>query len=200
MPKALLSREQWGHVHATAVALQSIQEAAKAHGVSIQAAYKRARREKWLVGRPATVEANRAERVERAEAAGVLVASRRQAAPVTAADAIDAEINQNGRKTRAMLSQALYHAAGQARKTKHPLAKARHIRDVASAAATVHPDQFGSAGGATGGQHEALGRVQIALVQVFGDRSSCPMLGEEIASVIKQPAQAIPIEDTGKSP
>ena len=173
MPKALLSREQWGHVHATAVALGSIREAAKAHGVSEEAAYKRAQRERWLVGKPATVEANRAVRVERAKAAGaVVVSTPTQDAHRGAADTIDAEIVQNGRETRAMLSQALRRAAGQARKTKHPLAKARHIRDVASAAATVHPDQFGDrAGGHGESGHDAEACIQAAIVMIFGDRA-----------------------------
>jgi hypothetical protein len=170
MPKALLSREQWGQVHATAVALQSITEAARAHGVSPAAALKRAQREGWLVGHASTVEANRAARVERAKAAGaIIVSAPAQDAHRPAADVIDGEIVQNGRKTRAMLSQALCHAAGQARKTRHPLAKARAIRDVASAAATVHPDQFGSAAGASGGrQQDPAIAIQQAIIAVFG--------------------------------
>jgi len=78
-----------------------------------------------------------------------------------------------------MLSQALCRAAGQARKTVHPLAKARHIRDVASAAATVHPDQFGERAGMGTVNGDAQQRLQIALVQVFGDVKGFTLGGDE---------------------
>ena len=41
-------------------------------------------------------------------------------------------------KTRALLSQALIHAAGQTRKTKHPLERAKQIQAVTNAAAKLH--------------------------------------------------------------
>ena len=185
MGQPIRTPQEWAEIHATAVALGSIRAAAKAHGVSEDAAYQRARREKWLVGTPKSVQAAREQRIERAEAAGVTVSNRVRATP--GPDILDKELHVMGQKTRHMLAQSLNHAAGQARRTKHPLARARHIRDVASAAALCHPLEFG--GGTSGGSgRDASALVQIALVQVFGDRASCPMLGE-------QPAQGIPLED-----
>ena len=100
-----------------------------------------------------------------------------------------------GGKTRAALSQALCHAAGQARKTKHPLAKARHIRDVASAAATVHPDQFGSAAGASGGRHQDPGiAIQQAIIQVFGKGPAAWGYGNPDETAAAQ------LKDTGEPP
>lgn len=50
MPAPILDAAGWAKVRDTAVALQSIRAAAQAHGIPEQAAYKRARREKWPVG------------------------------------------------------------------------------------------------------------------------------------------------------
>ena len=136
MPAPILTREEWAEVHATAVALGSIRAAAKAHGVSEDAAYQRARREKWLVGTPASVQAAREQRIERAEAAGVVVSERVRA--TAGPDILDGELRRLGQQTRQMLAHSLNHAAGQARRTRHPLARARQIKDVASAAAQVH--------------------------------------------------------------
>ena len=141
MPAALLSQAQWAEVHTTAVSLQSIKAAAKAHGVSEEAAYKRAQREGWLVGQAATVEANRAERIERAEAAGVVVSKRFQR---TGAEVLDSELREMGGQTRHLLARSLVNAAGQARRTKHPLAHARQIRDVAAASQIVHGWEAGA--------------------------------------------------------
>ena len=161
MPQPIRTREEWAEVHATAVALGSIRAAAKAHGVSEDAAYQRARREKWLVGTPASVQAAREQRIERAEAAGVALSNRVRATP--GPDILDGELRRIGQQTRHMLAQALNHAAGQARRTKQPLARARHIRDVASAAATVHPEQFGTGSTSSGAlqQNAADGGVNI---------------------------------------
>jgi hypothetical protein len=148
MPQPIRTREEWAEIHATAVALGSIRAAAKAHGVPEDAAYQRARREKWLVGIPANVQAARAERIERAEAAGVVVSNRVR--PTPGPDILHQQIREQGRQTRAMLAQALMHGAGQARRTKHPLARARQIKDLSAAAAQVHPEQFGGGrGGST---------------------------------------------------
>lgn len=137
MPPPLIPREKWSEVHASAVALGSIQGAADAHGLSRDAVWKRSQREKWFAGRPCTIERNRAERIEHARRAGVVVSSDVQRS-VSSAASLDDYIQANGQQTRAMLSQALVHASGQARRTKHPLAKARSIKDIASAAAQVH--------------------------------------------------------------
>jgi hypothetical protein len=177
MPQPIRTREEWAEVHATAVALGGIRAAAKAHGVPEDAAYQRARREKWLVGNPASVQAARAERVERAEAAGVIVSKRVRATP--GPDILHEQIWEQGQQTRVMLAQALTNAAGQARRTKHPLARARLIRDVTSAAAVLHPDQFAEGGGANGGTREdARARVNAAIVMIFGDRAAAWGLGD----------------------
>ncbi|MGA3169495.1 MAG: hypothetical protein ABSE62_00635 [Chthoniobacteraceae bacterium] len=165
MPQPIRTREEWEQIHTAAIALGSIRKAAKAHGVSEDAAYQRARREGWLVGTPASIQAARAQRIERAEAAGVAVSERVRATP--GPDILHREIHENGRQTRAMLAQALNRAAGQARRTKHPLARARHIRDVASAAAIVHPDQFRE--GAPGGSGQDA--AQAILASIFGRRT-----------------------------
>ena len=60
------------------------------------------------------------------------------AGTVSPFDAVNASLAEASTQTRAMLAQALLHAAGQARKTKHPLERSRHIRDVAAASAQVH--------------------------------------------------------------
>jgi len=167
MGQPIRTREEWAEVHATAVALGSIRAAAKAHGVSEDAAYQRARREKWLVGTPASVQAAREQRIERAEAAGVTVSERVRATP--GSDILDGELRRTGQQTRHMLAQAINHAAGQARKTKHPLLKARHIRDVSAAACHIHPEQFGSGATSSGGRHQDPGiAIKQAIIQVFG--------------------------------
>jgi len=177
MGQPIRTREEWAEVHATAVALGSIRAAAKAHGVSEDAAYQRARREKWLVGTPASVQAAREQRIERAEAAGVTVSERVRATP--GSDILDGELRRTGQQTRHMLAQALNHAAGQARKTKHPLLKARHIRDVSAAACHIHPEQFGSGATSSGAQHgDAQQRVTVAITQLFGIVESKVSAGE----------------------
>ena len=186
MPQPIRTREEWAEIHATAVALGSIRAAAKAHGVPEDAAYQRARREKWLVGTPASVQAARAQRVERAEAAGVVVSTRVRATP--GPDILHEQIRQQGQQTRAMLAQALTNAAGQARRTKHPLAHSRHIKDVTHAAALVHPLEFG-AGEGGGAGHDPKQQIQQAVVMIFGSRAS---------AWLDKPAEAIPIEDTGE--
>jgi len=196
MPQPIRTREEWAEIHATAVALGSIRAAAKAHGVPEDAAYQRARREKWLVGNPANVQAARAERVERAEAAGVVVSTRVRATP--GPDILHEQIWEQGQQTRAMLAQALTNAAGQARRTKHPLARARLIRDVASAAATVHPDQFG--GGAEencGSKEDAQARINAAIVMIFGDRAREQWAMDVTADGGTDTQPVISLEDTG---
>jgi len=60
------------------------------------------------------------------------------AGTVSPFDAVNASLAEASTQTRAMLAQALLHAAGQARKTKHPLERSRQIRNVAAASAQVH--------------------------------------------------------------
>ena len=57
---------------------------------------------------------------------------------ITPLRAVSESLADAGAQTRAMLSQALIHAAGQARKTKHPLERAKQIQAVTNAAAKVH--------------------------------------------------------------
>jgi hypothetical protein len=78
------------------------------------------------------------------------------------------DLAETGRKTRSLLATGLLHAAGQVRRTRHPLQRARAIRDVASAAATVHPAEFGTRGGASGSQQDPAFLVQQAVIQIFG--------------------------------
>ena len=197
MPQPIRTREEWAEIHATAVALGNIRAAAKAHGVPEDAAYQRARREKWLVGTPASVQAARAQRVERAEAAGVVVSTRVRATP--GPDILHEQIRQQGQQTRAMLAQALTNAAGQARRTKHPLARARHIRDVASAAATVHPDQFGDrARESTESGRDAEASIQAAIVMIFGERARGWMAKDVTAEATTDSQPAISLEETGE--
>ena len=108
---------------------------------------------------------------------------------------IDAEIVQNGRKTRAMLSQALCHAAGQARKTRHPLSKARHIRDVASAAATVHPETFGAEPRGPG--RDQPGAMVAAIAMIFGDRA-VKRLERASGAIVEVVKGSRSLEDTGE--
>jgi len=54
------------------------------------------------------------------------------------AEAVADELADTGRKTHALLAAGLLHAAGQARRTKHPLDRARQIKDVVAAASQVH--------------------------------------------------------------
>jgi hypothetical protein len=134
------TREQWEEIHATAVATGSLKAAATAHDVPYDAVCQRARRYQWLAGSPAKV-------LEARHARGLVSMSATVSPDIRgSADTLDGLIHEQGRQTRAMLAQALVHGAGQARRTKHPLAKARLIKDLTSAAAQVHPDQFGGAG------------------------------------------------------
>jgi len=108
---------------------------------------------------------------EEAEAAGVATVSQAvtpRAMP-SPARVVAQDIAETGRKTRALLATGLLHAAGQIRRTRHPLAKARAIRDVASAAATVHPAEFGG-GQPVEDSGAAQERLLAAVVSLFGSR------------------------------
>ena len=171
MPKPILTAAQWNEVQVSACALGSIKAAAERHGVSYAAARKRAERDQWPVpGSPSLALRVKAHR-EEAEAAGVASVSQAVTtrAMLSPARVVAEDLAETGRKTRALLATGLLHAAGQVRRTRHPLAKARAIRDVASAAATVHPAEFGAGLGARGGsQQDASILIQQAIVQVFG--------------------------------
>jgi hypothetical protein len=194
MAKPIRTPAEWAEIHQTAIALGSIRAAAKAHGVPEAAAYQRAHRERWLCGQPKSVAAAREQRIESAKARGVTVSENVKATP--GADILDKELREMGQQSRHALAAAIRNAAGQAKKTKHPLAHSRHIKDTAQAAALVHPDQFGERPGAGGGDGKA--RVQIALVQVFGPGINCPMLGGEMAAPPdEKKARVIALEDTG---
>jgi hypothetical protein len=139
MPVPILTREQWNAVQVSACALGSIKAAAVRHGVSYQAARKRAERDKWPVpGSPSLTRRVDAHR-EEAQAAGFEILSHGVTRSISSpAEVVSDDLAETGRKTRHLLARGLLNAAGQARRTKHPLARARQIRDVAAAAAQVH--------------------------------------------------------------
>ena len=138
MAQPLMSHAEWEQVHTTAIALGSIRAAAQAHGIGEDACYQRARRDHWLVGSKDRTEQAREERRMQAASHGIEVVRRVRVSESAGAESLDSYIQANGHTTRAMLSQALVHASAQARRTKHPLDRARQIKDVASAAAQVH--------------------------------------------------------------
>jgi hypothetical protein len=153
MPAPILDPVGWEQVHATAVALGSLEAAAQAHGLPPATVRQRARRDSWLVGDHADQRrhARRQAILDTAAANGRHVTAQAVSHPVTVTsgspETLDTLIREQGRQTRAMLAQGLLHAAGQARRTKHPLARARAIKAVTEAAATVHgwrQDQAGT--------------------------------------------------------
>ena len=189
MGQPIRTAAEWAEVHATAVALGSIRAAAKAHGVSEDAAYQRARREKWLVGTPASVQAAREQRIERAEAAGVTVSERVRATPgpdilhqqitgirATNAGRVSASNNQRRRPGTA-------HEASVAQSPAYPRR--------GGGCFAIHPDQFGTGATSSGAQQQdAQRRVEAALKQVFGVVRGFVLLGGDAEN-------AATLEDTG---
>ena len=113
-------RSHWDHVRATAIALGSLKEAAEVHGVTYASVKLQASNHKW--GFRQTMGALRKNTVH----------------IPTSGEVLSAHIRETGQMTRHMLAKALLHGAGQAQKTKHPLAKSRNINELATAAAKVH--------------------------------------------------------------
>ncbi len=140
MPAPLLDAAGWERVESSAVALQSLRAAADAHGLPYMAVLQRAHREHWPVGKEAEArrKARRDNVLAEAAANGRTIVSSPVMRTERASDVLDWVIHEQGRQTRAMLSQGLLHAAGQARKTKHPLRLARDIKAVTDAASTLH--------------------------------------------------------------
>ncbi len=171
MPAPLLDAAGREQVHATAVALGSLEAAAQAHGIEPGTVRQWAKRYSWLVGigadhrRQQRRERDLATAAEHGRTVTAQVVSRPVTVTRSTADTLDESIQQHGRQTRAMLAQALVHAAGQARKTKHPLDKSRQIKDIAGAAAIVHPTQFG-------GQQAGSTTVQLGILLELSDGGS----------------------------
>lgn len=163
MPAPLLDAAGWLQVRQDAIASGSLRVAADIHHLPYDAVSRRACRDNWPVGdsrrgKPAAIAAVDASR-QRAIAAGS-TAQAIVSVPVRPdTNALSRYLAEMGEQTRAMLATALTHAAGQARKTKHPLDRARNIHEVAKAAALIHgwqSEQGQAAGGLIG-----LSAVQI---------------------------------------
>lgn len=94
--------DDWSAVRDTAVARQSITEAAKIHGVSPEAARQRARRENWPVGRRPAKALAQAKAVHSAA-----IAVTGGVTSVTTSDALASVMAEDERQTKLMASKAV---------------------------------------------------------------------------------------------
>jgi hypothetical protein len=128
----------WEAVKATAIARNSIKEAAKLHNVPYTAAKKRASREKWPVGRrPA-----KAVREAKAFNQGQLVkANPRAVSCVTStADALVIALENDSQETRLDLSKAARKAAKAFRtmQGRAVISEAQNLKHVVNSASQLH--------------------------------------------------------------
>ncbi len=139
----------WPAVKATAIARNSIKEAAELHSVSYEAAKQRASREAWPVGRRPAKAAEQAKQVAHAQL--VKVSPSAVASVTSASDAIATAIAQDGRNTKLDLAKAARKAAGTLRDLPGEaiVEKAQQMRHVASTAALLHGWEEKQAGGLT---------------------------------------------------
>lgn len=138
----------WPAVRATAIALNSIKEAAELHKVSYDAAKMRASREAWPVGRRPAKAVQSAEEVNQAQLAKI---NPKSVTSVTStADALTSVLVNDERETRMSLSKATRKAARAVEGLPgvQVFGKARSLKDLVSSAAQLHG--WGERGGEGG--------------------------------------------------
>lgn len=149
----------WQSVKDTAVALQSISEAARRHGVSIDAACQRAKREAWPVGRrpmKAITEAKQA-----AQAAVTLANPNAVRTVITTSAAVSDVLSEDREQTKISLSKAARTMAKEAETAG--LGKAKSAHEVAKLWAITH-----GVGSADGNQTVNLLCQNVENLQIKG--------------------------------
>ena len=143
MPAALAV--DWGAVKATAIATGSLLEASRLHGVTHDATRQRASREAWPVGQRALKAVEQA----KAHATAVQNAARRSqgsevtvvtAAPVTAAQALEAHLRTTREEFQTFAASAVRNAARAASRLDdgEALKSSKKLADVVGAGTKLH--------------------------------------------------------------
>ena len=128
----------WPAIRATAIALNSIKEAAARHSVPYTAAKKRASREQWPVGRRPARAVQEAKQLEQAQLAKV---SPKSVTTVTStADALESSLAENNEETRMSLSIAARNGARALAKMpgEDVVRKSGNFKDITTAAGHLH--------------------------------------------------------------
>jgi hypothetical protein len=150
MPAPCTSAEGWEAVKATAIARNSIKEAAGLHNVPYAAAKQRASREKWPVGRRPAKNVQQAKQVDQQQLAKI---SHKSVTTVTStADALSKALEEDNRETRLSLSVATRKAAKTFRKMPGGdiIGAAQNLKHVVSSASQIHSwDEGGTSPGLT---------------------------------------------------
>jgi hypothetical protein len=117
--------DDWNAVKNTAIALNSIKEAASLHNVPYKAAKMRASREKWPVGHRTAKIVAEAVQVKREQLAKINPAS--VTAVTSTSDALETALIEDGKATRKAFSKATRKFAEHVAKLKPSMAVARSI-------------------------------------------------------------------------
>jgi hypothetical protein len=165
------STTDWPAVKATAIARNSIKEAAALHNVPYDAAKQRACREKWPVGRRLGKAVQEAKSLEQAQL--VKVNPSAVTSVTSTADALVTALAEDNRETRMSLSSATRKAARslQGMPGGDIVNGARKLKDVVSSAGIIHGwNESGNDQGADMLILSIGGNVNLGGQQAFGQK------------------------------